>query len=107
MAVTDTSHWKLVHTLFPAAHQSGHNSGVIHAGIYYVPGSLKAKLCVKGMEMTYNYCDKHNIPYKKCGKVGAVLSPKQEQINCSTSNHHEAYCAYGKNSTCIVEMVLV
>jgi len=46
-----------------ALHQSGSNSGVIHAGIYYVPGSLKAKLCVKGLKMMYAYCDEHNIPY--------------------------------------------
>lgn len=52
-----------------ARHQTGHNSGVIHAGIYYAPGSLKAKLCVKGGEMLYNYCDLRGIPYKKCGKV--------------------------------------
>ena len=42
---------------------------MIHAGIYYAPGSLKAKLCVEGLELTYKYCDKHKIPYKKCGKV--------------------------------------
>ena len=52
-----------------ALHQTGHNSGVIHAGIYYKPGTLKAKLCVQGLEMTYKYCDEHGIPYKKCGKV--------------------------------------
>lgn len=52
-----------------AAHQSGHNSGVIHAGIYYTPGSLKAKLCVEGLRLSYKYCDEHNIPYKKVGKV--------------------------------------
>jgi 2-hydroxyglutarate dehydrogenase len=50
-------------------HQSGHNSGVIHAGIYYKPGTLKAKLCVKGLQESYKYFDKHSIPYKKCGKV--------------------------------------
>ena len=50
-------------------HQTGHNSGVIHAGIYYTPGSLKAKLCVEGLEATYKYCDEHKIPYKKVGKV--------------------------------------
>ncbi|RUS72272.1 hypothetical protein EGW08_019960, partial [Elysia chlorotica] len=60
-----------------AAHQSGHNSGVIHAGIYYTPGSLKAKLCVKGLKMTYAYCDKHNIPYKKCGKLIVALDPEE------------------------------
>lgn len=56
-----------------AMHQTGHNSGVIHAGIYYAPGSLKAKLCVQGAEMVYNYLDQKNIPYKKCGKVIVAL----------------------------------
>ena len=52
-----------------AQHQSGHNSGVIHCGIYYTPGSLKAKLCVEGLDLTYKYCEEKNIPYNKCGKV--------------------------------------
>lgn len=52
-----------------AVHQSSHNSGVIHAGIYYKPGSLKAKLCVEGMQLMYDYLDAKNIPYKKCGKL--------------------------------------
>jgi L-2-hydroxyglutarate oxidase LhgO len=52
-----------------AAHQSSNNSGVIHAGIYYVPGSLKAKLCVEGLRLLYKYCDENNVPYNKCGKV--------------------------------------
>ena len=47
-----------------ASHQTGHNSGVIHAGLYYKPGSLMAQLCVEGMRRTYEYCDKHNLPYK-------------------------------------------
>ena len=57
------------HTL--AYHQTGHNSGVIHTGIYYTPGSLKAKLCVEGCGLMYNYCNEHHIPYKKCGKVNS------------------------------------
>ncbi|XP_037024434.1 L-2-hydroxyglutarate dehydrogenase, mitochondrial [Bradysia coprophila] len=52
-----------------AFHQSGHNSGVIHAGIYYKPGSLKAKLCVEGLHLSYKYFDRKRIPYKKCGKL--------------------------------------
>ena len=45
------------------------NSGVIHSGIYYTPGTLKARLCVKGAELTYQYCEKKGIPYKRAGKV--------------------------------------
>ncbi|XP_058832938.1 L-2-hydroxyglutarate dehydrogenase, mitochondrial [Topomyia yanbarensis] len=52
-----------------AVHQSGHNSGVIHAGIYYKPGSLKAKLCVQGLHLSYKYFDEKKIPYKKVGKL--------------------------------------
>lgn len=52
-----------------AAHQSGHNSGVLHAGIYYQPGSLKAKLCVEGIDLAYAYLKKKGIPYKQCGKL--------------------------------------
>jgi 2-hydroxyglutarate dehydrogenase len=60
-----------------ATHQTGHNSGVIHAGIYYTPGSLKAKLCVEGMEATYKYCDEHSIPYKKCGKLIVAVNEEE------------------------------
>uniref|UniRef100_A0A8D8XMN9 L-2-hydroxyglutarate dehydrogenase, mitochondrial n=1 Tax=Cacopsylla melanoneura TaxID=428564 RepID=A0A8D8XMN9_9HEMI len=58
-------------------HQTGHNSGVVHAGIYYTPGTLKAKLCVEGMNLAYAYFDKQNIPYKKCGKLIVALNDKQ------------------------------
>jgi L-2-hydroxyglutarate oxidase LhgO len=50
-------------------HQTGHNSGVIHSGIYYKPGSLKAKLCVEGRRLAWTYCDKKGIPYKQVGKL--------------------------------------
>ncbi|STD03184.1 L-2-hydroxyglutarate oxidase LhgO [Dermatophilus congolensis] len=52
-----------------AFHQTGHNSGVIHAGIYYTPGSLKAVLCKKGAERTREFADEHGIPYRNVGKL--------------------------------------
>jgi L-2-hydroxyglutarate oxidase len=52
-----------------ASHQTGHNSGVIHAGIYYAPGSLKAELCRKGAEATKAFCAEHGIPFEVCGKL--------------------------------------
>ncbi len=52
--------------------QTGHNSGVIHMGLYYTPGSLKARLCVRGAGLIYQYLDNKGIPYNKCGKVTNV-----------------------------------
>ncbi|XP_026154984.1 L-2-hydroxyglutarate dehydrogenase, mitochondrial [Mastacembelus armatus] len=61
-----------------AVHQSGHNSGVIHSGIYYTPGSLKARLCVRGATLAYEYCEKKGLPYKRCGKL--IVAVEQEEI---------------------------
>jgi L-2-hydroxyglutarate oxidase len=52
-----------------AAHQTGHNSGVIHAGIYYTPGSLKATLCRAGLKATVDFCTAHQLPFEACGKL--------------------------------------
>ncbi|XP_064537289.1 L-2-hydroxyglutarate dehydrogenase, mitochondrial [Drosophila montana] len=63
-----------------AMHQSGHNSGVIHAGIYYKPGTLKARLCVEGLHLAYKYLDEHQIPYKKCGKLIVATDAKEVKL---------------------------
>lgn len=52
-----------------AAHQTGNNSGVVHSGLYYKPGSLKAKNCVEGREAMYRFCEEHGIANERCGKV--------------------------------------
>jgi L-2-hydroxyglutarate oxidase LhgO len=52
-----------------ARHQTGHNSGVVHAGLYYAPGSLKAQLCAKGRLLLRQFCAERDLPYEECGKV--------------------------------------
>ena len=61
-----------------AAHQTGHNSGVIHSGIYYKPGSLKASLCLRGARAMEEFCGQHGIPLRQCGKV--ILALTQEEV---------------------------
>ena len=60
-----------------AAHQTGNNSGVIHSGLYYKPGSLKAKNCTIGRELLYTFCQDHGLPVERCGKV-VVATDKNE-----------------------------
>lgn len=61
-----------------ATHQSGHNSGVIHSGLYYEPGSLKARRCVAGREALVRFCSAEEIPHETCGKL--VVATSEEQV---------------------------
>lgn len=60
-----------------AAHQTGHNSGVVHAGLYYKPGSLKAELCARGRALIRDYCAEHRLPYDECGKLVVAVDPDE------------------------------
>lgn len=62
----------------PAMHQTGNNSGVIHAGVYYKPGSLKALNCRKGYSELIEFCDQENIPYELCGKL--VVATRKDEV---------------------------
>ncbi|VDL66173.1 unnamed protein product [Nippostrongylus brasiliensis] len=94
-----------------APHQSGNNSGVIHAGIYYTPGTLKAKLCVEGMQLAYKFFEENNFPHKKIGKLIVAVEPEEvprvealyeralknnckdiKLIDGSQIKEHSAYC---------------
>jgi (S)-2-hydroxyglutarate dehydrogenase len=57
-----------------AAHQTGNNSGVIHSGLYYKPGSLKAENCVNGRDWMYRFCEENNIKHERCGKIVVASS---------------------------------
>lgn len=61
-----------------ARHQSGHNSGVIHSGVYYKPGSLKARLCVTGAAAMVEFCREHGIPHQVCGKV--IVATREDEL---------------------------
>ena len=60
-----------------AAHQTSHSSGVIHAGVYYTPGSLKARLCVEGARLLYGYCDERGIEARRSGKLIIAASESE------------------------------
>ena len=62
-----------------ASHQTSHNSGVIHAGIYYDPQSFNAKLCREGLVATHDFCDEHKIPYQTCGKLIVATNALEEK----------------------------
>ena len=62
-----------------AAHQTGHNSGVIHSGLYYKPGSLKARTCISGRDALYQFCAEHGIAHERCGKI--VVATSDAEIN--------------------------
>jgi L-2-hydroxyglutarate oxidase len=62
----------------PAQHQTGHNSGVIHSGIYYKPGSLKARNCIEGYHMLLEFAKDHNIPYDLCGKI--IVATEEREL---------------------------
>ncbi|TDE12460.1 L-2-hydroxyglutarate oxidase [Dyadobacter psychrotolerans] len=63
-----------------AKHQTGHNSGVIHSGLYYKPGSLKATNCIRGYEMLLDFCNREGVAYDLCGKVVVATSDEQKPL---------------------------
>jgi L-2-hydroxyglutarate oxidase len=62
----------------PARHQTGHNSGVLHCGLYYKPGSTKARLAVQGIRKMVDFCREHDVPFEQCGKI--VVATEQEEL---------------------------
>ncbi|RYC68381.1 MULTISPECIES: L-2-hydroxyglutarate oxidase [Spirosoma] len=60
-----------------ARHQTGHNSGVIHSGLYYKPGSLKATNCIRGYQMLLDFCQAEGVPYELCGKIVVATKPDE------------------------------
>jgi L-2-hydroxyglutarate oxidase len=81
-----------------ANHQTGHNRGIIHAGIYYELGSLKAKLCREGLEATTTFCKLYDLAHKQCGKL-VVATIEQEKapmgllFERARATHHRHYGA--------------
>lgn len=71
-----------------AEHQTSRNSGVIHAGIYYEPGSLKAELCKEGLNLTKEFCNKYKVPYVECGKL--IVATRDDELSRLQSLHDRA-----------------
>jgi L-2-hydroxyglutarate oxidase LhgO len=62
----------------PGRHQTGNNSGVLHCGLYYKPGSTKARLAVQGIRRMVDFCAQHSVPYELCGKI--VVATDEEEV---------------------------
>ncbi|GAN82225.1 FAD-dependent oxidoreductase, partial [Acidocella aminolytica] len=79
----------------PGLHQTGHNSGVIHSGIYYAPGSLKARLCREGAAATEAFCAENDIPVEVCGKhlvaTNALEASRMEALAQRADENNIAY----------------
>ena len=71
-----------------AAHQTGHNSGVIHAGVYYAPGSMKARFCRAGVDATLAFSRAHNIPVEQCGKM--IVATEHSELARMADLHERA-----------------
>lgn len=69
-----------------AAHQTGHNSGVVHSGLYYKPGSLKATNCINGYNMLLQFCEENEVPFDKCGKI--VVATTREEVPLLNNLYH-------------------
>ena len=73
-----------------ATHQTGHNSGVVHAGVYYQPGSMKAAFCKRGAELTRQFCREHGLPYRRTGKLLVATNQKEwEQMAALEERCHQ------------------
>lgn len=73
-----------------AAHQTGNNSGVIHSGLYYKPGSMKARTCKDGREALYRFCEDEGIPYERCGKLVIATTAEEEERLSGLAQRGEA-----------------
>ena len=83
-----------------ASHQTGHNSGVIHSGIYYKPGSEKARTCVRGAELMKEFCGRHDVPFDCCGKV--VVATEDDELP-GLEGLHERAVANGVPGVSLIE----